>query len=90
MSGERDRNGPSVRWEHHLTYRALFKLPIGDVDGSNRPRGKTVTEQEKQRVLEQIREAQRRLEPRVADDVKRAVEELVDLYDSDLRKLAAS
>lgn len=47
-----------------------------------------MTKREK-RVLEEIREAQRRLEPRVADDVKRSVEKLADLYDADLRKLAA-
>jgi hypothetical protein len=49
-----------------------------------------VTKREKQRALKQIREAQRRLEPRVADDVKRAVTKLADLYDADLRKLAES
>jgi len=49
-----------------------------------------VTEREKQQRLSEIRDAQRRLDARVSEKVKKTVSSVADQYDSDLRKLARS
>jgi hypothetical protein len=49
-----------------------------------------VTEGQKQQRLSEIRDAQRRLDSRVSEKVKKTVSSVADQYDSDLRKLARS